>query len=64
MAEAYTIIENRISKAIDALNSRKNAKLSAIAREFNVPRESLRSRFKGVPSKTKVLGLHNQRLKL
>ena len=63
MPESYTIIENRISKAIDALNSRKNAKLSAIAREFNVPRERLRSRVKGVPSKTKVRGLHNQRLK-
>ena len=63
MPESYTIIENRIAKAIDALNSRKNAKLSAIAREFNVPRGRLRSRVKGVSSKTKVRGLHNRRIK-
>ena len=47
MLESYTEIESHITKAIAALNTRKNAKLRAIAREFEVPRERLRSRYHG-----------------
>ena len=63
MPESYTEIESRITKAIDTLNTRKNAKLRAIAREFEVPRERLRSRYHGAPSKSEIRGLHTRRLK-
>ena len=63
MPESYTEIEIRITKAIDALNTRKNAKLRAIARGFEVLRERLRSRYHGAPSKSEIRGMHTRRLK-
>ena len=53
MPESYTIIENHIAKAIEALNSRKNAKLSTIAREFNVLEEDFVLGSKGCHLKRK-----------
>ncbi len=63
MAATYAIIEDRIQKAIDAINTRENPNRAEIAREFRVPYERLRSRLKGYQSKTAVRGLHNRALK-
>lgn len=58
MDQSYAAIELRIQNAIDAINTRKNAKHSAIAREFHVPYDRLRNRLAGNPSKSEVRGLH------
>jgi hypothetical protein len=63
MASTYALIEDRIQKAIDAINTRDNPNRAEIAREFRVPYERLRSRLKGYQSKTAVRGLHNRALK-
>ncbi len=63
MTSTYAIIEGRIQKAIDAINTRENPNRAEIAREFRVPYERLRSRLKGYQSKTAVRGLHNRALK-
>ena len=64
MAATYAIIEVRIQKAIDAINTRENPNDRAeIAREFRVPYDRLRSRLRGYQSKTAVRELHNRALK-
>ncbi len=63
MAATYAIIEGRIQKAIDAINTRENPNRAEIAREFRVPYDRLRSRLRGYQSKTAVRGLHNRALK-
>jgi hypothetical protein len=63
MASTYAIIEGRIQKAIEAINTRESSNRAEIAREFRVPYERLRSRLKGYQSKTAVRGLHNRALK-
>lgn len=62
MAESYNQIELRITKAIEALNTCEKPSLCAIAKEFDVPRERLRSRHNGLPPRTAVRGLHRRRL--
>ena len=59
---SYQVIEKRITDAIDVLNTRENAKIKPIAREFNVPYDRLRNRLSDAPSKTAVRELHNRRL--
>ena len=63
MPDTYRDVEKRIVKAVDAYNTRKNAKRSVIAREFNVPYERLRARLDGKPSKSAVRGLHGRKLR-
>ncbi len=63
MAATYAIIEGRIQKAIDAINTRENPNRAEIAREFRVPYDRLRSRLRGYQSKTAVRELHNRALK-
>ena len=63
MTSTYAIIEGRIQKAIEAINTRENPNRAEIAREFRVPCERLRSRLRGYRSKTAVRGLHNRALK-
>ncbi len=63
MTSTYAIIEGRIQKAIEAINTRENPNRAEIAREFRVPYERLRSRLRGYQSKTAVRGLHNRALK-
>ncbi len=63
MAATYAIIEGRIQKAIDAINTRENPNRAEIAREFDVPVQRLRSRLKGHPPASAVRGLHNRALK-
>ncbi len=41
MAATYAIIEGRIQKAIDAINTRENSNRAEIAREINVPVQRL-----------------------
>ncbi len=63
MAATYAIIEDRIQKAIDAINTRENSNRTEIAREFRVSYERLRSRLKNYQFKTAVRELHNRALK-
>ena len=37
MNQSYTAIESRIQEAIDAFNTRNNAKITDVVKEFNVP---------------------------
>ena len=55
MPDAYRHVENRITNALDAYNTPKEAKRSIIAREFNVPYDK--------PSKSAVRGLHGRKLR-
>jgi hypothetical protein len=43
MTESYQSVEKRIGQAIDAINTRQTVNKSAIAREFRVPLQRLRS---------------------
>ncbi len=63
MAATYAIIEGRIQKAIDAINTCENPNRAEIAREFRVPYDRLRSRLRGYQFKTAVRELHNKALK-
>ena len=59
MTSTYALIEDRIQKAIDAINTRENPNRAEIAREFRVPYDRLRSRLRDYQSKTAVRELHN-----
>lgn len=63
MDMSYAAVESRIQEAIDAFNTRQNAKISSLAQEFHVPYQRLRNRLGGAPSKSDIRGLHNRRLK-
>ncbi len=63
MAATYAIIEGRIQKAIDAINTRENPNRAEIAREFRVSYDRLRSRLRDYQFKTAVRELHNRALK-
>ena len=63
MAATYVIIEGRIQKAIDAINTRENPNRAEIAREFRVSYDRLRSRLRDYQSKTSVRELHDRALK-
>ncbi len=63
MAATYAIIEGRIQKAIDAINTRENPNRAEIAREFRVSYDRLRSRLRDYQFKTAVQELHNKALK-
>lgn len=62
MDQSYNAVEARIKEAIDALRTRQKFSRRAIATEFNVPEERLRSRLNGHPPKSEVRGLHNRAL--
>ena len=64
MPESYKAIEDRLTMAIDAINTRNNAKLVSIAQEFDVLRGKLRARLNEHPPKSDVRGLHNRALEL
>ena len=51
MASKYQEEENRISLALEVYQRDKNRKLSALARDFDVPYQRLRRRAQGVSSK-------------
>ena len=46
MTSTYAVIEGRLQKAIDAINTRENLNRAQIAREFNVSYKRLRSKLK------------------
>ena len=62
MDQSYSAVESRIQDAIDALNTRTNAKVKTITREFNVPYNRLRNRLTRAPSKSEIQGLYNRLL--
>ena len=62
MSEIYAEIEERVSQAVHAMQTRKKPMRSRIAREFQVPVEQLRSRLEGKPSASTVRGLHHRKL--
>ena len=62
MDMSYHAVEARIKDVIEAYHVSENPNRSAIARQFDVLLERLKSRLKGNPSKTAVRGLHNRRL--
>ena len=51
MSESYSEIESRIQEALDALSKRDKPNIAAAAREFRVPEQRLRARWKGRLSK-------------
>ena len=63
MAATYAIIESRIQKTIDVINTRENSNRAEIAREFRVSYDRLRSRLRDYQFKTAVRELHNRALK-
>ncbi len=63
MTATYAIIESRIQKAIDVINTRENSNRAEIAREFHVSYDRLRSRLRDYQFKTAVQELHNKALK-
>lgn len=54
MPETYAEVEERISQAIVAINTRENVSRNKIAQEFQVPIQKLRSRLNGHPSASTV----------
>ncbi len=63
MAATYAIIEGRIQKAINVINTRDNPNRNEIAREFNVSMQRLRFRLKDYSFALAVRELHNRALK-
>ncbi len=63
MPATYAIIEDRIQKAIDVINTRENSNRAEIAREFRVSYDRLRSRLRDYQFKTAVRELHDRALK-
>ena len=63
MTATYAIIESRIQKAIDVINTRENSNRVEIACEFHVSYDRLRSRLRDYQFKTAVRELHNRALK-
>ncbi|KAF7502396.1 hypothetical protein GJ744_005848 [Endocarpon pusillum] len=51
MAESYHEIKDRIDDVIDALNEAEFPNIARTAREFDVPEQRLRRRFKGIQNK-------------
>ncbi len=64
MPETYAEIEERISEAIVAINTRENVSRNKIAQEFRVPVQRLRSRLKKHPPASTVRGVHGGKLAL
>ena len=62
MNQSYLVIESRIQEAIDAFNTRNNAKIVDVAKEFHVPYYRLRSRLQGASSPSQVREFHNRLL--
>lgn len=62
MDQSYSAVKSRIQDAINVLNTRTNAKVKAIAREFEVPYNRLRNRLAETPSKSEIRGLYNRLL--
>ncbi len=56
MPEDYAAVEYRIQEALDALRKQQKPNLAKIAREFAVPDQRLRARWKGQSSKTERAG--------
>ena len=56
MADSYHEVEDRIDDAINALNDAEYPNIARIAREFDVPEQRLRRRFKGVQNKIQCGG--------
>ena len=56
MAESYQEIEDRIDDAICTLNEAEYPNISQTAREFDVPPQRLRRRFKDVQNKIQCEG--------
>lgn len=52
MKDSYSAIESRIQQACEAAKQRKNAKIAALAREFDVPPSRLRARLQGRPARS------------
>ena len=62
MDMSYSAVERRIADAINAINTRANAKISETATEFHVPYHRLQNRLRGMPLASQVRGIHNRRL--
>ena len=62
MPETYAEVEERISQAIVAINTRENVSRNKIAQEFQVPIQKLRSRLNGHPPAGTVQRVHGRRL--
>ena len=62
MNQSYAAIEIRIQEAINAFNTRNNARIINIAKEFHVSYYRLRNRLQGARSRSQVRRLYNQLL--
>ncbi|KAF8428987.1 hypothetical protein EV426DRAFT_583181 [Tirmania nivea] len=55
VVERYDVIKARIQQAIEYLSTIENPNISAVAREFFVPRRRLQDRYNGIPSRNERL---------
>ena len=62
MDNSYQAIEARIKDGIQAYHAQKKPNLSAIAREFSIPIDRIKSRLNGILSRSEVRGVHNRLL--
>ena len=62
MNQSYQAIENRITKTINAINTRENTKIAKITQEFNIPYNRLRDHLQDTSSTSIIRELHNKRL--
>ena len=62
MPKTYAEVEERISQAIVAIDTRENVSRNKIAQEFRVPIQRPRSRLNGHPPASTVRGVHGSRL--
>ena len=62
MNNSYHAIEARIKDAIEAYYAQQKSNLNAIAREFSVLIDRLKSRLNGIPCKLEVRGVYNRLL--
>ena len=62
MPETFAEVEERVTQAIAALDTRENVSRNKIVQEFCVPIQRLRSRLNGHPLASTVRGLHGRRL--
>ncbi|KAF6238141.1 hypothetical protein HO173_003775 [Letharia columbiana] len=55
MPDSYTVIQERIQKALATIAPGTKPKVTRLAAEFNVPYDQLLNRYNGIPPKTATL---------
>ena len=63
-ASSYGEIEEKVKKAVDDLSIQSKPNIATTARKFDVPRQRLQHRFKGIPSKIESGGQNKKLFEL